>query len=86
MARSDRAWIRYEVIRVWWCWFRVDRVSNSSFRGIYRNELNWFISQSRAEACAKGLAEGTWTLWGPIMASYDTYAEPEEINNDALPL
>lgn len=58
--------IRYEVIRLNWLIYVVQRVSGDD----YRDHLHWFFTLNRAEACAKGLAERTWCNDGPIMASF----------------
>jgi hypothetical protein len=69
--------IRYEVIKLNWLIYIVQRVSAD---GDYRDTLHWFFTLNRAEACAKGLAERTWCNEGPIMASFVAYVQLDDGN------
>jgi hypothetical protein len=74
--------IRYEVIKLNWLIYIVQRVSAD---GDYRDTLHWFFTLNRAEACAKGLAFRTWCNDGPIMASFVAYIPLNQAVEDAGP-
>lgn len=67
---------RYEVVRANWLWYRLERVSN--VEGSFRDLLRIYFRLKKAEAHAKGLAENTWTLQGPIMSSFVQDTPPQE--------
>lgn len=71
----------YEVVERNRFLFFVDRVSyESPIAGEtveHRDTLRWFTSQDRAEACAEGLARGTWSADGPIRAIFEETDDDE---------
>jgi len=73
--------IRYEVVRLNWLIYVVQKVSADG----YRDHLHWFFTLNRAEACAKGLAFRTWCNDGPIMASFVAYIPLNQAVEDAGP-
>jgi hypothetical protein len=80
--RESNLRFTYQVIKRNWLIYDVDKVywfpdgQEQSRRGI-----QGFFSLDTAEACAQGLAEGTWSEEGPIMAEF-TPPTPEEIHDD----
>jgi hypothetical protein len=77
---------RYEVIQRNWLVYLVQEVQTVRATAApdveFRSTVRWFLKLDKAEECAKGLAEGTWTQEGPIMASF----EPHEEETDATGL
>lgn len=63
--------VRFEVIQKNRFIYVVQEIRSSRQDGYeYRSQVRWFFKLKIAEACAQGLAEGTWTEEGPIMASF----------------
>jgi hypothetical protein len=75
----------FQVVKRNWLIYGVDKVYFRMDGGILeRHELRRFFTLQRAEACAKGFAERTWALRGPIMAEFKppTTPTPTEVNDD----
>lgn len=87
MARPPGRIRRFEVIQRNWLIYYVDVVetthSTASAPIVTRHTVRWFMKLDKAEACAKGLAEGTWTEEGPILAVYEPQIEEndEDLSN-----
>lgn len=85
MTRSEAAGTttRYEVIQRNWLVYLVQEVRTvrqlTAPEMEYRSTLRWFLKLDRAEDCAKGLAQGTWTHEGPIMASFEPHEEETDV-------
>jgi hypothetical protein len=83
MARSFSSLVRYEVVQRNWLIYLVHRVetitATAAPPSVHRHTVRWFLKLDRAEACAQGLAEDTWTEEGPILAVYEPLTEE---NND----
>lgn len=89
MARPHEAagtTYRYEVIQRNWLVYLVQEVQTVRATAApdmeCRSTIRWFLKLDKAEDCAEGLAEGTWTKEGPIMASFEP--TEEEVDGHAL--
>lgn len=87
MARPLSTLVRFEVIQRNWLIYLVHRVeiisATAAIPSVHRHTVRWFLKLDKAEACAKGLAEGTWTEEGPILAVYEPQIEEsdEDLSN-----
>jgi hypothetical protein len=74
---------RYEVIQRNWLVYLVQEVQTVRATAApameFRSTVRWFLKLDKAEECAKGLAEGTWTQEGPIMASFESHEEETDV-------